>query len=246
MGKRMKNRAVRHADAARERTARERRQAQQQRPTPPPPGPPPAAPPGEAENHECKYLGVVSRPVEAGSVLFTTHVEYEGRSLTVVAGQRAVDYALAVLRAATTAAFDAAVARQADEVLQMPRAATGQLVMRLREERQEDVADPATFPLHFAPAVVLRQRTGRMEPRVLVTLTDDEGARRLVSWRPADAHLHALQVLTVAGGVDHDSRYLRLLTEWVGVDRDTALNVVADLQSFMPDDLAQLPEEGTS
>src|SRR5438093_11572668 len=98
---------------------------------------------------------------------------------------RALQYALGILRAAHHAAYDAAVLRQMTSI-NIKMEAAAEVVSTLRKDRPPLDHD-ATRPLRLDPGV-----NRYLEPFLIVSVNDD----RVGQWSVEDAEQHAMFVLS--------------------------------------------------
>lgn len=131
---------------------------------------------------------------------------------------RVMAYAMNVLTAVQRAEYDAAVLRQMLEVVDGKRELAGQIVIDLRKERAEPVANT---PLSFVPGV--SQRDGRG------FLTLLHRGKPIGQWELDAAREHAMMALEAVIAADLDSDYFKVLTSTVGIDPAKASVIVQEV-----------------
>lgn len=131
----------------------------------------------------------------------------------------AYGWAREVLSAVAAAEYDAAVLHQAD-ALGLEDAAV-EVVTQLRADRAEHVPVSAIPGLALVPGVSAATRMG--------FLRLERHGEPIGQWELEDARQHALAVIEAFEVSILDSSYLRMLERAIGVERDRALQVVADL-----------------
>lgn len=130
----------------------------------------------------------------------------------------AMTHARGVLAAVARAEYDSAVLRQMLKALKFDRDSAVKVLGDLRADRPP--LDPGmTAPIALEPGV-----NAELEPFLALSIKGE----RVGQWTMADAREHAFFVLTSVAVADHDTGYLQVLLA-IGLDRSTALNVVADL-----------------
>jgi hypothetical protein len=137
----------------------------------------------------------------------------------ILTPDRALQYALGILRAAHHAAYDAAVLRQMTIKVGVPMEAAAEVVGSLRADRPP-LDHEATRPLRLEPGV-----NKHLEPFLVISVNGEQ----LGQWSVEDAEQHAMFVLSTVVVADLDSAYYRALTGLVNIEEPRARNIVADL-----------------
>jgi hypothetical protein len=151
----------------------------------------------------------------------------------------AVQYAQAVLAAATAAEYDSLIVQQF-RGMDMDTEHIALVVSEFRK-RQPKLRDPfaggrygvgkrtgasATGLFSLTPGV--SAETG--EPFMVLKLR----GKPVGQWTPADAREHAAFVLEIATAAEYDQLYFETLTEDFGLDAKRAYNAVHGLQTYRP------------
>lgn len=134
------------------------------------------------------------------------------------------EYAETLLRAAAYAEYDATVFRQMSDHTGIGRRLAAGIVVDLRKDRVE-LDHEAMAPLRVEPGV------NQNGDGFLSLFVDGE---QIGQWTVADARQHAEHVLSTVVGADLDSAYHRVLMGTIGLGRDRASQIVADLQNYVP------------
>lgn len=148
-------------------------------------------------------------------------VNWRDTSVTITF-DRALRYAQEVLRAANRAAYDAAIIGQLMSVDKMDHPTVVRLLNDLRKDRPP-LDDTATRPISLAPGVNLRGK-----PFLVVSVNGEE----MGQWSFSDTVKHATTMLGMVSVAELDSLYLQGLQVLVGVQRETATNMVSNLAEF--------------
>jgi len=133
-------------------------------------------------------------------------------------------YALAALRAAEYAAYDAAVLAQMTPAMKGNQRLALSIVADLRADRPP-ISDEATAPLTFTPIVSGRNS----RPYVLVHGAD---GKPVTQWTPADVRHHVEGVLAALAVVDLDAAYRRYLVGSLTLDHAKASGVINALADY--------------
>lgn len=160
--------------------------------------------------------------------IFRVEISYGQDQAVILGPDEAITYAQGVLFARVSAMHDAAVIRQLHRKLGIGLRETAMAVSDLRKDRPP-LDHEMTKPIRLEPGVAQRD----LSPFLAIFL----GGKQLGQWDMKQAAEHALMVLQAVMAADLDSAYYRYLTGTVGLERDRVLNVVADLATFMEDDL---------
>jgi hypothetical protein len=165
----------------------------------------------------------VSSDMELDGQTYVVAVHFTDDLSVSLTAEECAEYAATVTRAAGAATYDAAVARQLTEKLNMPVHLAGEVVVRMRKRRGQEVW---TTPgdLHLVPGV--SALTGQ------AFLKCEVGGDQLRwQWTPAEAEQHAGHVLQVVGAAEDDTHYLAVLKE-LEIETPRARAVVEDILSF--------------
>lgn len=132
----------------------------------------------------------------------------------------AYGWAREVLSAVAAAEYDAAVLHQT-LALGLENEAIAEVVTQLRADRAEHVPVSAIPGLALVPGVSAATRVG--------FLRLERHGKPMGQWELEDARQHVLAVIEAFEVSILDSSYLRMLERVIGIERDRALQVVADL-----------------
>lgn len=162
---------------------------------------------------------IISEPTVDGSAYVVTLAADDDTAITLDR-ERATIYAFGVLDAAHRAAYDAAVFAQLTRKLGLDDETAGLTIVDLRKDRPP-LPPETTAPIVLDPGVSNRDQ----KPFLALSVN----GKRVGQWTVEDARQHALAVLETVVVADLDAGYYRALVGQIGIDSDTAQQVVQDI-----------------